>query len=280
MKDCNVQSDFGDVVSGFRRRETFTTLADYQASLREAQRRSQGGKVEAAKDPVRTGLLPSATRIRVGPFTATTQGVVPETIPRSTLGHPPSDSTSNGSGDDGAVIREEEGVDAPLRIALNHLGIRWRVEESGAGSQAALNAAAAVDFEGRFRATVHPDERFAQLDTRVENETQSALPLTDSGFRASVGDGAGSGETSAGAGTSPEKSPGGTFRKRFYAVFKGLVPGVYDNWGVASLQVSGYPHSSYQGFATRHEAVDAMRAAGISFDEPGVDDDDDTAGEG
>jgi len=43
--------------------------------------------------------------------------------------------------------------------------------------------------------------------------------------------------------------------KKFYAIKRGLVPGIYDNWPAASAQVRGVAGARYKGFATRDEAV-------------------------
>ena len=60
---------------------------------------------------------------------------------------------------------------------------------------------------------------------------------------------------------SPTRSPGGN-RFEYYAVYRGVLPGVYRGWGVASLHVIGQPGNSYKGFRSLVEAVESMRAAG------------------
>ena len=42
--------------------------------------------------------------------------------------------------------------------------------------------------------------------------------------------------------------------KKYYAIKKGLVPGIYENWDEAKAQVSGFPSAEYKGFMTREEA--------------------------
>lgn len=42
--------------------------------------------------------------------------------------------------------------------------------------------------------------------------------------------------------------------KKFYAIKKGLVPGIYENWDDAKAQVSGFPGAEYKGFQTKEEA--------------------------
>lgn len=42
--------------------------------------------------------------------------------------------------------------------------------------------------------------------------------------------------------------------KKYYAVRKGRVPGIYDSWDECSAQVSGFPDAEFKGFKTRAEA--------------------------
>ena len=42
--------------------------------------------------------------------------------------------------------------------------------------------------------------------------------------------------------------------KKFYAIARGRVPGIYDNWPLAHAQVMGFPGARYKGFASRSEA--------------------------
>ena len=46
--------------------------------------------------------------------------------------------------------------------------------------------------------------------------------------------------------------------KKFYAVWKGVNPGVYDNWTDCQLQVKGYEGAKYKSFPTREEAAEAL----------------------
>ncbi len=47
-------------------------------------------------------------------------------------------------------------------------------------------------------------------------------------------------------------------RKKFYTVWKGHEPGVYDNWEECLKQVKNFPGASYKGFPTREEAEQAF----------------------
>jgi ribonuclease HI len=45
---------------------------------------------------------------------------------------------------------------------------------------------------------------------------------------------------------------------KFYVVWKGLNPGVYDNWEDCKKQVEGQEGARYKSFASRQEAVEAL----------------------
>ena len=42
--------------------------------------------------------------------------------------------------------------------------------------------------------------------------------------------------------------------KKFYAVKKGLIPGIYESWSDCQAQINGYSGAIYKGFATLDEA--------------------------
>lgn len=44
--------------------------------------------------------------------------------------------------------------------------------------------------------------------------------------------------------------------KKYYAVKKGLTPGIYTNWPDCQAQIKGYSGAIYKGFATKEEAED------------------------
>lgn len=54
---------------------------------------------------------------------------------------------------------------------------------------------------------------------------------------------------------------------KYYVVWKGFAPGVYDSWEEAEMQVSGYPDASYRSFKTMEAAVEAFREG---FDKEGL----------
>lgn len=55
--------------------------------------------------------------------------------------------------------------------------------------------------------------------------------------------------------------------KKFYAIKKGLIPGIYENWDEAKTQVSGFPSAEYKGFMTREEAEAYLGGASLTSNE-------------
>lgn len=45
--------------------------------------------------------------------------------------------------------------------------------------------------------------------------------------------------------------------KKYYVVWKGLVPGIYGSWAECLAQVEGFPGAQYRGYTTRAEAEEA-----------------------
>jgi len=54
---------------------------------------------------------------------------------------------------------------------------------------------------------------------------------------------------------------------KYYVVWKGFAPGVYDSWEEAEIQVSGYPDASYRSFKSQEAAIAAFREG---FDREGL----------
>lgn len=54
---------------------------------------------------------------------------------------------------------------------------------------------------------------------------------------------------------------------KYYVVWKGFAPGVYESWEEAELQVSGFPDASYRSFSSMEAAVEAFREG---FDKEGL----------
>ncbi len=49
-------------------------------------------------------------------------------------------------------------------------------------------------------------------------------------------------------------------KKKYYVVWKGLNPGVYETWEACEAQVHGQSGAKYKAFETREEAVEALEA--------------------
>ncbi|MCH5221187.1 MAG: ribonuclease H family protein [Muribaculaceae bacterium] len=48
-------------------------------------------------------------------------------------------------------------------------------------------------------------------------------------------------------------------KKKYYVVWVGVDPGIYDSWADCQLQISGYPGAKYKAYDTKEEAVEAYR---------------------
>ena len=55
--------------------------------------------------------------------------------------------------------------------------------------------------------------------------------------------------------------------KKYYAVKKGLTPGIYTSWADCQVQINGYSGAIYKGFATKEEAMDFMGGEAQVFGE-------------
>lgn len=51
-------------------------------------------------------------------------------------------------------------------------------------------------------------------------------------------------------------------KRKFYVVWEGRAPGVYDSWEECEAQVKGYPGARYKGFSSQTDAVAAFRGDG------------------
>lgn len=51
-------------------------------------------------------------------------------------------------------------------------------------------------------------------------------------------------------------------KRKFYVVWEGREPGVYDNWEDCQAQVEGFPGAKYKSFKSQAEAVEAFRGDG------------------
>ncbi len=49
-------------------------------------------------------------------------------------------------------------------------------------------------------------------------------------------------------------------KKKYYVVWRGIQPGIYENWQDCQAQVKGYPHASFKSFLSREAAQKAFEA--------------------
>lgn len=50
-----------------------------------------------------------------------------------------------------------------------------------------------------------------------------------------------------------------TEKRKFYVVWEGRAPGIYDTWEEAKAQIDGFPGARYKSFADQHDATVAFR---------------------
>ena len=195
------------------------SAAEFHAEIAEATRRS----LQETRRPEARGCYAEETSVRpqrIGPF---------------------SSQESKNARPGGAESDED------LHRALEAFGLRGRggagrsqstkapgdimqraMEEAGIGTRGSVTSRTATDPSSLTQLTVPVAVPVAQ----VVEETRSVGKT-------------GSEECS----VSPARSPGGG-RRSFYAVYKGTVPGVYRQWSVASIHVTGFKGNSYKGFDT------------------------------
>ena len=58
--------------------------------------------------------------------------------------------------------------------------------------------------------------------------------------------------------------------KKFYAVRKGLVPGIYTTWGECQQNINGFPGAEHKSFSTEEEAKAFMDATTDSSSEDDI----------
>lgn len=51
-------------------------------------------------------------------------------------------------------------------------------------------------------------------------------------------------------------------KQKYYVVWEGMEPGIYDNWDDCREQIEHYPGAKYKSFKTKEEAVAAYRGTG------------------
>ena len=55
-------------------------------------------------------------------------------------------------------------------------------------------------------------------------------------------------------------------KKKYYLVWEGLEPGIYDSWSECQKQVKAYPNARFKSFKTHEEAVDAYYDGKAGFE--------------
>ena len=50
-------------------------------------------------------------------------------------------------------------------------------------------------------------------------------------------------------------------KKKYYVVWVGETPGIYESWGECQLQIKGYPNAKYKSFKTKAEAEEASQGS-------------------
>ena len=54
-------------------------------------------------------------------------------------------------------------------------------------------------------------------------------------------------------------------KKKYYVVWKGVSPGVYDSWTDCQLQIKGYEGAQYKAFETQEEAEQALASSPFHY---------------
>ena len=45
--------------------------------------------------------------------------------------------------------------------------------------------------------------------------------------------------------------------KKYYVVWEGVEPGIYDSWSACQAQIKGYPNAKYKSYSTKEAAIEA-----------------------
>ena len=53
--------------------------------------------------------------------------------------------------------------------------------------------------------------------------------------------------------------------RKFYVVWEGRAPGIYDSWDEARAQVEGFPGARYRAYPDQISATEAFRSGGSDF---------------
>ena len=219
----------------------FQTLAEYQADLALEIQRSRGTETELG--------ITQGREVKAGPFTTVDTGCFLGSVPE----------------------REQESLRSTLRgFGLSSTSTASTMTGVSTEQLRQESKQAADDFEQSFRTGLSFREvRAASLmretsttgqasNTREDEPPPVALPVAEHVQ-----------STEEVATYAPSLTPSRSSRKKWYAVFRGHVPGAYREWETAQLQLARFSNNSYLGFNTLGEAVDALRRYGLHVDASG-----------
>ena len=54
-------------------------------------------------------------------------------------------------------------------------------------------------------------------------------------------------------------------KAKFYVVWIGVKPGIYESWNECKAQISGYQSAKYKSFKTRQEAERAYKGSALDY---------------
>ena len=54
-------------------------------------------------------------------------------------------------------------------------------------------------------------------------------------------------------------------KKKYYVIWKGIAPGIYDSWDESKKQIDGFEGALYKSFGTKEEAVEAFRSGPAGY---------------
>ena len=57
----------------------------------------------------------------------------------------------------------------------------------------------------------------------------------------------------------------GKLKQKYYVVWRGVCPGIYEDWTECKLQIEGFEGALYKSFASRAEAEAALRASPYEY---------------
>lgn len=58
-------------------------------------------------------------------------------------------------------------------------------------------------------------------------------------------------------------------KQKYYVVWEGITPGIYDSWDKCQLQIKAYPNAKYKSFHSKAEAIEAFNGNFIDYIQKG-----------